>query len=505
MTSRTKRLLTTAVVFVVAVLVPALRHQQLKAEVGRYRAMLRAQGELMEVSQVLPPAVAREQDGTALFTNAVALFTTNENALSTNLPPAMRMVGPGKAMRGWQQSEVCDSGGTNSWAEIDDALAEDKAALDLLRKLPNRPLFDFQLNYDSGFAKMKLGPLAREKRAAQKLQASALRNLNRKDAAAAAQDIQTMLKLVNGGSHDRVLITELVRIAMAQITVNASWEFLQSTSFSEEQLAALQHDWSEVEFVKPFENAMLMERACARIDLERMRATNLRSYLDPMRSIGLSDANEGFGSELKINLKTALWRYWWSYPDELHYLQGLQAVLDATRRVQANGSPLVASAEMKKWSGEIPAEDMEALGWLTDPAKADFHFLISSSAQTFEKAFDKMAKAETARRQTVTAIALERFHLSHGRYPDQLAKLTPGILASVPLDPMDGKPLRYQLNPDGTFLLYSIGEDGVNNGGDPTPAGKGANSWQSGRDWVWPQPANAAEIKVWEARQRKSK
>jgi hypothetical protein len=134
-----------------------------------------------------------------------------------------------------------------------------------------------------------------------------------------------------------------------------------------------------------------------------------------------------------------------------------------------------------------------------NPEKADFRSIVSSSNPAFEKAFSKIEKVEAARRLTVTAIALKRYHLKNGKYPSQLAELTPEFVAAVPKDPVDGKPLRYQRNPDGTFLLYSIGEDGVNNGGNPMPASGNSLSfsWQQGRDWVWPQPATAAEIKLW--------
>lgn len=66
---------------------------------------------------------------------------------------------------------------------------------------------------------------------------------------------------------------------------------------------------------------------------------------------------------------------------------------------------------------------------------------------------------------------------------------------------MDGKPLRYQPRPDGTFLLYSVGEDGEDNGGDPTStqvANDRNKFWWKGRDAVWPMPATAAETKAYE-------
>ena len=68
---------------------------------------------------------------------------------------------------------------------------------------------------------------------------------------------------------------------------------------------------------------------------------------------------------------------------------------------------------------------------------------------------------------------------------------------------MDGKPLRYRTQANGGFLLYSIGLDGVDDGGDASPSAGSTTSsvygafpashWQKGRDWIWPLPATAEE------------
>ncbi len=64
---------------------------------------------------------------------------------------------------------------------------------------------------------------------------------------------------------------------------------------------------------------------------------------------------------------------------------------------------------------------------------------------------------------------------------------------------MDGQPLRYRPNADGTFLLYSVGENGKDDGGDPSLE-KGVTGssfyWQNPKalDWVWPQPATPEEV-----------
>src|SRR5258708_23853024 len=95
---------------------------------------------------------------------------------------------------------------------------------------------------------------------------------------------------------------------------------------------------------------------------------------------------------------------------------------------------------------------------------ANDHFSqLQLSGANFDKFFTKLAEAETARRLLVAVLALKRFHLQYGVYPANLNELVPNYLKQIPMDFMDGKPLRYRLKPDGDFLVYSVGEDGVDN------------------------------------------
>jgi hypothetical protein len=66
------------------------------------------------------------------------------------------------------------------------------------------------------------------------------------------------------------------------------------------------------------------------------------------------------------------------------------------------------------------------------------------------------------------ALAAERYRRSHGDWPQSLADLVPRFLPTVPLDPFDGKPLRYRKTDHGA-IVYSVGEDGCDDGGDPNP------------------------------------
>jgi hypothetical protein len=64
-------------------------------------------------------------------------------------------------------------------------------------------------------------------------------------------------------------------------------------------------------------------------------------------------------------------------------------------------------------------------------------------------------------------LALRMYRHDNGRWPDSLDELLPAYLSAVPLDSYDlypDQPLRYRREGDG-FVLYSAGQDGVDNGG----------------------------------------
>ncbi len=66
------------------------------------------------------------------------------------------------------------------------------------------------------------------------------------------------------------------------------------------------------------------------------------------------------------------------------------------------------------------------------------------------------AEGDTARRLAQVAVALTYYRAAKGTYPQNLDALVPGYLPQVPLDPFDGKPLRYK--PDGKgVMVYSSG------------------------------------------------
>jgi hypothetical protein len=77
---------------------------------------------------------------------------------------------------------------------------------------------------------------------------------------------------------------------------------------------------------------------------------------------------------------------------------------------------------------------------------------------------EDLAVAHHAEAQT--AIAITRYRLAHGAFPPQLGALGPDYLDDMPVDPFDGKPLRFVVKAD-KCLIYSVGPDGKDDGGSP--------------------------------------
>lgn len=93
-------------------------------------------------------------------------------------------------------------------------------------------------------------------------------------------------------------------------------------------------------------------------------------------------------------------------------------------------------------------------------------FLASPSQQTSLLA----ARAETSLLLLRLELALQEYRAHHGAYPQTLAELKPGTMAAVPLDPFGAVPPVYRRQGSG-YLLYSLGPDGVDDGGMPLPSG----------------------------------
>ena len=81
-----------------------------------------------------------------------------------------------------------------------------------------------------------------------------------------------------------------------------------------------------------------------------------------------------------------------------------------------------------------------------------------------EKILTAIHRVHADQRCVIVALAAERFRIQKRRWPETDEMVATGFLTSVPLDPFDGKPLRWKTTENGR-LIYSIGQDRTDNDG----------------------------------------
>jgi hypothetical protein len=120
-----------------------------------------------------------------------------------------------------------------------------------------------------------------------------------------------------------------------------------------------------------------------------------------------------------------------------------------------------------------------------------YHLLADIAIPNYSKAWQTTAYDQTIVNEAQIACALERYHLAHGEYPETLDALVPQFLATIPHDLIGDQPLHYRRTDDGKFLLYSVGWNGTDDGGEDPPHNQyGVPTDFTKGDWIWPVKAN---------------
>jgi hypothetical protein len=481
-------------------------HYHLRRTAEQYKATLKAQGEYLSLKQPWPKPLRGDRDKAMAFFQAITQVSRGPT-LSSNLVKVMQPVAFGRAMVAWAQPEILDyRGKTNTWGELAEELEKNAAAVDGLRASLNGPGFDFNLYYSAGFATL-LPHLAKAKQAAQIFSMATALALHRKQLDLAQTNLLSLLSLSKALHQDRFIISELVEMSIAQIAAVTTWEALQASGWTDAQLDELQEAWLSLDFLEPAKDCFVFERAMTVDSLGDFRDSPPK-LLAIMGMSGSSSpggagnlAEEIFGGTFRSGL-LGLWKNYWSYDDELRFLQITQVHLEALR--QSNCSWQASSAligqRLKALGIEAPSDSGEDN--FLELQGHDLRGIFSKAALSRESWVRKTLATSTVKGIVATAIALKRHQMRHGSYPASLENLVPSLLPRLPIDFMDGQTLRYKAESSGGYKLYSVGADLMDGGGLPpkTPPAK-TRGWTMEHDWVWPQPATPGEVAEYEAKE----
>ena len=459
------------------VFVASFGGENYRRKVEAYKHNLIARGEKLTVAELATPATGDSKRAKE-FMDLMSGY-----ARLTNPPVLMEVVAPGAVTvryRNMTPDEMLDYSRNTALVEkLRTVLSSNNLGFiyDFQKPAETRPLPELESRIDGE-------ALAT---------ATTIQALATNDQSEAKSALFACVDLVHSFGEASGSFFDFARMNMTTGAVGASWEALNSPGWNEPELSALQGKWEAVDLLSRRANVIRAERAFWIEQFVALRNTNVDEFF--VREVS---PDTGFVADLKKraqNLYDRYPRYWkwrstWSYGEELFVLQAADLGL---KFVHQSASTEAAAPARKTFDRGI--RDLYQQHPMDSYAGAWAIFLVP-----LQDYLTKFAITETARRITITTIALKRYQLAHQSYPASLSELVPQYLAQVPIDFMDGKPLRYKLQPDGNFLLYSVGEDGVDDGGDPTPTT--GNSWLKGHDIVWPRAATAQEVEDYQKAQK---
>jgi hypothetical protein len=391
--------------------------QQVNAEIDRIRAAGQPV-KLVELDEQFRDLGGRP-DGSADLQRAFNSLVEALKRLETNGIPGtaitheeLPLIGKGS---GWPLSQEELSPELHEALGL--ALAQVGPALDDLRAVVAREdhAFRFPIALTNG-ANTLLPHLAQMKRITQWQMLRSAWELDRGEADSAVQSIGDSLRLTRTFEAEPTLISQLVRLAMLRIAVNATERLVGKHPLTPEQAEWLRRELGKARPDEAMYTGMTGER-CTGLDAMQPGSTYLLEESHYQIDIG--------GAILARATFLAYRMTGLADRDAKFYLQTMN-------RIISTSTNSVRERVMLAKDGRT----------LNPRTHGKFHLFSSMLLPTLEKALVKEADCLTAIAAADAALAVEAWRAANeGRIPDSLADLVPEFFPEAPVDPATEKPL----------------------------------------------------------------
>jgi hypothetical protein len=343
------------------------------------------------------------------------------------------------------------------------ALSKFDPAVEELRQASQRPYANVPLNYEDGFnsASKLLPTLATLKRCTQLLELRVQAELADGQNDKALADLKLLFYLNESLHTSPFLISHLVRMAIVAIGIQPIWESLAKYQWTDEQLVVLENELAKIDFVNDYGSIMRGERAGEIVEMENQRRT---------RKL-VSDTENGIVTNSFWLMPSAYF-----YQNELSFArmhqEWLLPLVDTNARVVSPSALQHINDVIEQEKKHYSPYKIQAL-------------MTASISVSVKKIAQLQCQIDLAR----VAIALERYRLAHGNYPETIDVLAPKFISEIPHDVINGQPLHYRRTEGGRFVLYSVGWNEMDDGGQVVLTKSGSVDREKG-DWVWQYPKN---------------
>jgi hypothetical protein len=297
----------------------------------------------------------------------------------------------------------------------------------------------------------------------------------------ALQDLNLMLKIDDGLRKQPTLVSGLVAIGVLAIELNGVWQGLENHAWNDAQLTSLERELGAIDFLPDYQLCMRGEG----LGFFAPMMTYLRNNQETATKLLFAgwSLNGDMADRQPPTVLKILWKL--TPPGSLD-LAAAKGVTFYTRAAREGVD--VSSHRIHPDACQALKKKVKDLSYLSLPnilLKVSTGPVIGSASAFGAGQFN----ADAAR----IACMVERYRLGHGFLPSKLGELAAysDNGSSVPHDLCNGEALHYVLRADGTYLLYSVGWNQLNDQGQTvmrTDFPKSVDR-ESG-DWVWPQPGH---------------
>ncbi len=283
---------------------------------------------------------------------------------------------------------------------------------------------------------------------------------------AALEDLQTVLVVIRRELPDESLIPLLVGSRTRTLAWRMAWSILQHPAITATHVQRLIH---------------LLDPPIPPGDIASALATERAMDLDFFAQARAGTVKAPAFDNLNPILSSLVWSPLLSYADEIAYLSIITPQIDALRAPNSRGR-LDAFKALPPVKDQLPDPAWAPLTWVALPAIDTFSPRVETTAAMFA-----LAKA---------AAVIKLFELTQGGLPNSLAEAAAAAQATIPDDPLGSGALNYRPLESGGFLLYSVGANGVDDGGDGhVVPSRSREDVESGADLVWPGLLDAWPVK----------
>jgi hypothetical protein len=299
----------------------------------------------------------------------------------------------------------------------------------------------------------------------------------------AFEDLRVIARVAEAMKSGQTLASAMIETALLCPHLQAFWEGWALGQWTETEWLAFQSQFQQLDFLSDIDQALRHSQisglnhwlnTCSRSELTQvLRVTPPKDNFDPFAMLAKITPKLGFSQNQATYNPFLGFPRGWIRQNQVVYNRLLAALMVGP----------YDAARQRVYPRRVDEGERAMNAIVKQPSP--FNILGSLLTPNLARLIPIVTQRQTLAQQAEVVCALERYRLKTGRYPETLPTLVPGFMEKLPLDLITGEPFHYRASDGAHFLLYSVGWDEKDDGGQAVNRQKWGAASGPG-DWTWP-------------------